>query len=60
MQEVISLCTYNRALRAGYCIVGIRHNTLSSWRLNDLCCSKRDNDAAAMAAEKIGNAFEWR
>jgi len=26
MQEVNSLCTDSRALRAEYCIVGIRHN----------------------------------
>jgi len=32
MQEVNSLCTDSRALRATYCIVGILHNT-ATWLL---------------------------
>jgi len=29
------------------------------WRLNDPFCSERGSDAAATAASKIVNAFEW-
>ena len=29
------------------------------WRLNDSARSERDSDAAATAAAKIDNAFEW-